>query len=423
VNENGTGPEIVMFSIGGEHGQRFQKGVLILLFVFLIISLIITWDVPATGFETSIYSSTPLIFWIALALSMVGGIIIVIWSVSDSRFNPGSPWKYGLLMIFLCYTISLSLFIIRGYYMWAMTGDPATHIGYINRILQEGHISSTLFYPVTHIFLAEISLVTTLDLVFLHKIIPLVFSLLCVVFIYIFVRVLSSNQIEPVMAGIVACTSFFAGHYFLNLTPNILCDLFFPLVLFILFKYFKTYNLGWGITLGVTLIFLPIFHLVPSIFLGLVLLTLWIPFKLHDLGDYFIDRNPEHLNVDRMNKKVIIPLLILIIWSILWYSSFSVYGDNVTIVYEKVIGEGSSYLNDLSNQAITAQQYGYSVVDVILKQYGNPIDLFIISVMTFPLMWYAISRQPKKKGQNNFFHYFRFTDHLGPCALFCRCCI
>jgi hypothetical protein len=143
--------------------QGFWKSLLIISFLFLTGALVITWNSPATGFEPSIYNSTPLVLWIALIFSVIAGLFIVISSASTSDSDPGNLRKYGFLLIFLCYAIGLSVFIIRGYYMWAITGDPATHIGYIGDILQTGYIAKILFYPAMHIFLSEICLVTGLS--------------------------------------------------------------------------------------------------------------------------------------------------------------------------------------------------------------------------------------------------------------------
>lgn len=175
-----------MFGRGELFSQRFQKSFLIILFLFLTLALIITWNKPSIGFESSIYNSTPLVLWIALTLSIIVGITIVIMSVSKSNFGRSNIWKYGIFLIFFCYAICWGLSIIRGYYMWSMIGDAATHLGWINEILQNGYIPTRIFYPITHIFLSEISLVTTLNLISLHKIIPFFFGLLWIVFIYIF---------------------------------------------------------------------------------------------------------------------------------------------------------------------------------------------------------------------------------------------
>ena len=72
--------------------------------------------------------------------SVIVGISIVILSLSSSGLGRSNLWKYGFLLILLCYAIGLGLFIIRGYYMWGIIGDPASHIGWTNDILQNGNV-------------------------------------------------------------------------------------------------------------------------------------------------------------------------------------------------------------------------------------------------------------------------------------------
>jgi hypothetical protein len=400
-----------MFGSGKIFGQGFWKSILIVLFLFLAYSLIVTWNAPSTGFESSIYYSTPLVLWIALISSVIVGITLVILSVSDANSGSGNLWKYGLLLIFLCYAICLGLFIIRGYFMWAISGDPASHIGWTNEILQDGQLPDTLFYPITHIFLSEISLVTTLNPIFLSKIIPFIFSLLVVFFIYIFVRFLSSNQIEPIIAVIISCT-FAYGYFYLNLTPNYLANLFIPLVLFLMFKYLESSDISWTVLFCVMLILFPVFHPVPSVFLGLCLLTLWIPYVLHDVWNVVLKRDLSLLKLNRMiNLKVVVPALILLIWFNFWQSMYSSWRWTILEVWSKFIAEGgSSYLTALLNQASYAQELGYNVGEVVMKQYGNPIILAIVSVLAFILLWKMVG---KKQGQNTMFLLF------GPWGIVC----
>jgi formate/nitrite transporter FocA (FNT family) len=154
-----------MFSPSAIQRQRFQKVTLIFLFLLLSVALIITWNTPATGYESSIYRSTPLILWVSLIASVIVGIALVVVSIAKNELDRSSLWKIGFLLVFLCYTICLALFIIRGYYMWCMTGDPASHIGWIKETINTGHIAGGVIYPVIHIYLSlRSSFLTGLDL-------------------------------------------------------------------------------------------------------------------------------------------------------------------------------------------------------------------------------------------------------------------
>ena len=409
MNEKLLRPKVVMFNSGETYSQRFQKSILIILFLFLTVTVLIAWNVPSVGFEPSIYNSTPLVLWITIISSVIVGVSIVILSVSNSDFGRNNLWKYGFLLILLCYAIGLSLFIIRGYYMWAIAGDPANHLGWINEILQNGLIPQSVFYPITHIFLSEISLFTTLNPLSLYTIIPLFFSLLCVGFIYLFIRVLSTNQIEPVIAGIISCT-FIYGWY-LNFTPNALSNMFFPFALFLMFKYLKSNNYSWGILLYIMLLLYPVFHPLPSIILGSILLTLWIPYKLYDVRNVVGEKKQNLPDLNRISVKGVIPFLFLLIWFIFWYSFYSIWGYTITQVYQTIIAEGKPSQGQVLAENINyAQFYGYNVFEYFLKSYGNFLVFSILSVICFLLLWKTVSKERK---QENIFSLY------GPFGILC----
>ena len=399
-----------MFEHGNIYHQGFLKIVLIILFLFLTISLVTTWNAPAEGYESSIYHSTPLVLWIALISSVTVGITIVILTLSGFNSGTGNLWKYGLFLIFLCYAICIGLFIIRGYFLMDFSGDPASHFGWTNEILQDGHIPDELFYPITHIFLSEVSLVTTLNPLLLFRIIPFGVSLLAVLFIYIFVRSLSANQIEPIIAVIIGCT-FSYGYFYLILTPNYFANMVLLLVLFLMFKYLDNTNISWKILFSIMLILYPVFHPVPSVFLGICLITLWIPYTLLDVWRVLKKRDRSLLKLHRTHVKVVIPALILLVWWNLWLSLYSSWRWTVQEIYEKIFGEGgSSYLTSLVDQISYAQAFGYNVVEIFLKQYGNPIILSLLSVFSFIILWKTVGR--KQEPDNIFLLY-------GPWAVLC----
>lgn len=398
-----------MLNDGETNGLGFQKGLLILLFLFLTVAIIIAWNVPAVGYEASIYNSTPFVLWIALICSVIAGISLIIQSSSTENFHRDTLWKYGFLLIILCYAIGLCLFIIRGYYGWNMNGDPATHIRYINDILQVGKIPKILFYPSTHIFLSEICLVTNLSPTFFYTIIPFFFGLICVVFMFFFARVLSDNHVEPVIAGILACT-FIYGWY-LNLTPNGLSNLLLPMVLFLMFRYLKSNKFSWAILLCIALILYPVFHPLPAIMLALILITLWIPHKVRDAWCAVREKDLSFLKTHRVNINVLIPFLILTIWFIFWYSFYSIWGSTITEVYNKINAEGGpTKLTDLTYTVNYAQGYGYNVMEIFLKSYGSLLVFSLFSVISFILLWKRVSRE---RNEGTIFSLY------GPWAVLC----
>jgi hypothetical protein len=375
-----------MFSSSAVRGQRFQKIALIFLFSLLSVALIITWDTPATNYESSIYQSTPLILWVSVIASVNAGVVLVVVSIAKNELEQNSLWKIGFLLVFLCYTICLALFIIRGYYMWCMTGDPASHIGWIKETLDMGYTPAIVIYPITHVYLSEIVLMSDLDLIFLHKIIPLIFSLLCVLFVYIFARTLLSKPAEALLVAVISCGLAFG--YYLDLTPNGLANLFIPFVLFLVVRYLQQKAWPWAVALSVVILLYPVFHPVPTVILGVMFLTLWILLRIPKVGKALHERKVSVLNFNRLDFKLLLPFLILLTWSIFWLSSFGTWDSTIRSIYQTICSEGeTSQMTGLLDQVLYSQGYGYSVIEQVIKRLWSPIILSTLSVIALPLLW------------------------------------
>ena len=114
--------------------------------------------------------------------------------------------------------------------------DPATHLGEINNIVATGHIVTWNFYPAAHIYAAEISSISGIDPIVLRKVIPLVFALLYVSFMYLLAKSLLADKAAVILAT-VASLSLTLGWY-IEFLPNGLANFVFPLALFLLIKSF-----------------------------------------------------------------------------------------------------------------------------------------------------------------------------------------
>lgn len=379
-----------MFSIGAIHGQRLQKIALIFLFSLLSVALIITWNTPATGYETSIYRSTPLILWVSLIFSAISGIVLVVLSIAKQELDRSYLWKVGFLLVFLSYAICLGLFIIRGYYMWCMAGDPSTHIGWIQKTISAGHTSTELIYPITHIYISEIFFLTDLDLISLHKLVPLIFGLLYVLFMYVFAKALFSEPTGAVMTALISC-SLSLGWY-LTLFPNGLANLFLPVALFLMVRYLQQKTWPWATAFAAVILLYPAFHPVPTIFLGMTFLTLRIPTILPDLINVLRKRKIGTLGFNKLTFGLMSPFLLLLIWSIFWISSFSMWDGTIRSMYLTICSEAeSSNAMVFVDQARYAEEHGFSIIEQIIKRFWGLIILPILSLAALPLLWKSFS--------------------------------
>jgi hypothetical protein len=352
----------------------------------LSVALIIVWNTPATGYESSIYHSTPMILWVSIVASVIVGASLVVFSITKNELKERHLWKIGLLLIVLSYIICLSLFIIRGYFMWCMSGDPADHIGWIKETLNAGQVPTSLIYPITHIFVSEIVLFTGLDLIFLHKIVPLVFGILFILFMYVFARVVFTKPSVSVLVTVISCCLVYS--WYLRLTPNILANFLLPLILFLSYKYLQQKSWVWTIPLIIVLVLMPVFHAVPTIILVVVFISILILAILSNINYYTNKRIKKRLGLTNTDHMIITPFSIMLIWWIFWIMLFSAFNYQIISLYESIsLEKDDMWLKDLMNVASTADAYGYSVIEQIVRNLWGQIILLIFSALSLPLIY------------------------------------
>lgn len=359
------------------HTMNTIKIAAILCFILVDISLIYAHEMPASGYEPSIYASTPAILWISIIVALICGVAIVIYAIYHKLEN-SKTWLIGLLLILMFYIVSVSIYLIRGYYMWAAGGDASTHILFVRQIIDTGHISSALIYPATHILTVQLFSLTGIGPISLVKLIPIYFSLVYILVFYILARSILTNKGQILLATIAGCI-FLSGYP--NFTPNYLANCLFPLFIFILIKLLDVKTLNWVVISFIIAFVYPIFHIIPTftaiIMIAAFLLSAWV-YKL--------------LRTGKKIEQYIYSLLLiaLLIWSMLWITSFNIWDFTIAKAYNLIAWGGTSYLKDMNTQVTQAQSLGYNVMEYILKQEGNFIVLILITILISPFVWKAL---------------------------------
>jgi hypothetical protein len=385
---------------------RINSVLLIICFVILEISLIITWMNPAIKYEASIFKSTPLIYWIALIISLLIGFYIVILESQSARKNKLHNYS-ALILIIIAYISFLALWIIRGYYFWCAE-DPLSHLGAINNLLTIGHIDSTNIYPITHIFVVENVKLLNLDPINLCKYIPLLYGLFFVLFMYIFAKSIFSNK---EIAFYVLLVSFIPMHlWYLNLTPNHLANLTLPLAFYILIKYIYDKGYQWCILFIVMIILFPVFHPVPSLALLIMIIVLTPPginITKKIFNKFF------KFKLDMGKSTMIYSALILFVLIITWVSSFYIWNATIKNIQMLITEGGPTQLDNLGANIAYAQSYGYSVFNQFLKVYGGLVIYLTFTVIGFIIVWNKI-----KNNASEYIYNYKFITLLMPMMIF-----
>lgn len=364
--------------------QRISIFLLIISFFLLGISFIITWMNPATKYEASIYLSTPKIYWASLLISLFVGFFIVIkFNFTDERKIYKNT---GLFLLFLAFASFLSLWIVKGYYMWC-SGDPMSHFGWINDILLTGHFEKENIYPITHIFVTQICHIININPIIPYKYIPLHFGLLYLIFMYLFAKAVLPNKRMTIFVLLVAVIPM--GGWFINLTPNHLSNLTLPLAFFILFQYIDNKKYEWCILFLVMCFLFPIFHIVPSIALLIMIFTLTVP--VLTLTEK-VAKKYFKFNLTFNKKTSLVVTIVLFVWIITWISSFYVWDQVIRSIYILLTEGAPTQLDKLVDDISYAKSSGYSVIKQFLKVYGGKIIYLVLTAIGCIGLWKNIKK-------------------------------
>lgn len=236
-----------------------QKIILTLLYVLTILSLAIMSYNHATGYELSIYNPIQTV-WVLLILSSLGGINLVVYFWFSDKLTK-NILIITLFLILINNFIILSMKNLRGYVFYG-NADALTHMGYVRDIVSNGYISLDNIYPVTHILIGYISLVSNIStLEIANYIVPLL-SILYILFIYILSIRIFNNRILAIPI-ILSSTVFIFSFFHTDLKPQFISLMTIPLILYFLYS---TKEIHLKIPLILLIILTPFFHPFTNLF-------------------------------------------------------------------------------------------------------------------------------------------------------------
>lgn len=342
-------------------------------------SLLEAYSVQTIGYESSIYTHTPQVFWLSLMYGFILGSAVIIWDIIGKKDTSSKLWVLGaFILVYSCFLL-LSLFVIRGYYMWDMNADPASHIGVIRDLVANGYFNDTNKYPIMHILMAILSNLANIDIFSLHKFTPLFLPILCSLLVYLLVRDIF-DDINVAKVSIIL-TSLFPLGWYISFTPNGFANLLFPLLLIILIKTIIRQTWEWKILLLTVSVMYPLFHILPTIAFELVLVSLliyWLMGLILQKGAPFSEINPRVLASFG---------LLILIWLIYWYSSFRIWEIEITNIYDAISMEsGDSKFSSLLESASSATSNGYSLHQYAISNYGVQFVILFTGMLGIPVL-------------------------------------
>lgn len=141
-----------------------RLGALLLGFLALTVAILAAWSRPATGYELSIYTSTPGLYWAGIGLAFTAAAAVTI--VDHRDWLAGA----GLLLGGLSSISFLGLPVLRGYRYHGLA-DALTHYGWIDGLRTGAMDGFDLLYPASHSMsglIAEFGGITTEHAIMLY---------------------------------------------------------------------------------------------------------------------------------------------------------------------------------------------------------------------------------------------------------------
>jgi len=215
--------------------DRFVKIVTIVGFLLIAAALLVLIQNPSQGYELSIYEATPAVFWWLLVAAIVTGITIVVYEVIRGNHEKSNLWKVGLGIVVLANLVIVLLPALKGF-VFAGNQDHLSHLGIIKDILATSSMGTNNIYPVTHILLAQFSMLSSIQPEQIIAVFGAFNYLLSVVFTYLWCK-----EILPTRVAVLAALA--AGvllvYYHTRVIPFGFASTLLPLALYLYFKLAK----------------------------------------------------------------------------------------------------------------------------------------------------------------------------------------
>lgn len=258
--------------------QLLLKGVLSVGFVALSAAVIGAYTTPAQEFEISIYTGTPLSFWIGFVLALLIGTGTALLARSTGLRGLALGLGGGSMLAYV------SLPLLRNYYFIA-SADTMSHLGWVRDIATGTIEPGALIYPGIHVLAVLITELSNFGLPRSLMFVTVLFPLLYFCFVGFSVRLFTGSGLGTVI-GVTSA--------FLLLPINVIvtklfahpisqATLYMSLVLFMLFWYLTADGdriseripvTGIGALFLLTLTALVLYHPLAAAFTLLIFLTI-----------------------------------------------------------------------------------------------------------------------------------------------------
>lgn len=232
-------------------GWRYAAWRVLLLVGFLAVAAaaVVAHMSPATGYELSIYRSTPVAFWAGAGLALGSSLLVAFYSPRRSER------RLALFLAGLTVLSITALPLLRGY-AFHSGGDPLTHLGWARSVLWGDIELATLLYPGLHGVSILVHRVLGVGLKHAMMLTTSLFVLVFVVFLPLFVYTVTDDLTVTAVGVFATLMLLPINNISTHLTafPSTLAIFFTPLVLVLTLVYLtERGHRSWVHPMGVLL--------------------------------------------------------------------------------------------------------------------------------------------------------------------------
>ena len=294
--------------------NKFQLLFTSISFVLISYSLLLIERKSATGYEISIYSSTPLIFWISLLFSLMNGMFLL-WSSISTRSS--KQFNIGFFQIIFCNILLVLLPTLKNYVLIMGRGDNADYVGYARDVSIYGHIPGYNFYPYTSVLISQISQIINISVLEVSKYIPSLFILIYMLSIYCWAKSFKQDQ-NFIIYSIIASTPLFFAWFFATIYHMFISTLILPLLFYTLNK---NSDFRYRTLVVIICLIIPFTHPIISLIFLLYLICMFFE---------------EVLSDNKSHKVSLRLIMIFLITSSIWYLAQYALTKNAITILEQI---------------------------------------------------------------------------------------
>lgn len=261
------------------HIRKFEfsypKTLIISLVVafLLILNIRILNSVTPIGYSLDIYSQINEKFWLTSVLVYFLGCVLILQKEILIK-------RAGIFFLVLNYVITFFVPYKLMYYTYG-TSDELYHIGEFKNIINNGIVDSSNIYPTTHIIYSLISSVCSLNPNVVSLTLPLFFSLLFILGIYLLSKQFLVFEPESLEIVIPVSLIYYFGHFHFSNVPNYTSLTIIPIFFYIIIKYIHCKTFSNSVLLTLFILFIPFSHPFIFLFVAYILLGILLYQKLN----------------------------------------------------------------------------------------------------------------------------------------------